>query len=311
LNGIESREVVECGTGSPSVSRAETLMSVIISLGEGETALTLDYQMSIELVKSTMADQWPQIPKYVVPGTKIAYAIRPAEEAKPRRLWITGTEIFFNATITNQGAQGALDEWQMGFIQSIYGSERNGHYAGGFDRLTRLNVEHGPLKDGNDDEIYYGSPVNLAGKSSGQHNESDAPNFELPLVFGPNDSALERTSGRDEFETRLALTRERDKSIVILKTVAWNIAWDGVYLEGTTQPWTPSNPSQFFTTSVDGQVTTYLNQKGKNQRLPFSLLMKEAEEFHEMKEEGGWTGYTPKGKKVGNRVLNLGDWRNS
>src|SRR3546814_4129046 len=88
------------------------------------------------------------------------------------------------------------------------------------------DLSFGPLTDGWS-APFYGPPEAFTGQSVDLY-EDDAPNFQLPLAFGPNTSMLEGTSGQDEFSTYLALARESDKTIITLGAIAWTVDWTGV-----------------------------------------------------------------------------------
>ena len=196
--------------------------------------LVLEYQFAYTILRGDRDTGYHLAQKYTVPGyDKIGYAICPAEENKPARLWITGTKICFEGTITGK-PETSLQEWKAGLLQTIYKCERNAHYQRAVDqravdRKIRLSMVWGPLMDGRC-APFYGTPEKL---QNGKFRvaENDAPNFEMPLKFGPENLPLDKTSGEDCFCTFLVLVRVRDKSIIELSRISWTVSWGGTYSE--------------------------------------------------------------------------------
>lgn len=276
----------------------------LINLGSPEPPLTIMYSLTSESSKSDRGLSWRGEHKhYDVPGQSVSYTIRPVRGEKPASLWITGITFAATARIANQGNVGALAGWSAGFIQSIHHSERFAHYEGGLARMMRLDTSTRPLKDGQEDSIFY-TDEKPAGESC-VVELNDSPNFETPLRYGPGDKPLERTSGRDEFSTHLVLVR--GKSILDLAQVEWVVNWDGSY-DGAAkdQPWKPDGGRPFLTVSEKQNARLYADLDKTRAHTPFSLDLNEAECYCEILQSGSWTrcnmaGNTAKGQNLPHR----------
>ena len=233
------------------------------------------------------------------------YSIRPVEGKRlAESLWIHVREISFTGRINV--VDGWMPGWKAGIIQSIYKSERNGHYENGAGRLFRLNTGFGPLKDGMEDELFYVNTAKDLKPGLTTVSGGDEPNFELPLVM--NGNKLLRTEGEDQFCSFLAIARESDKSVVILSSIAWDISWDGQFTFAN-RTWVESRPGGAFV--ADQAVlreTAYLNLKENlaPADTPFSLFNAEAETFAEIDTGGQWLPCSMSGniKKAQPVVLN-------
>ena len=284
-------------------------MTVIV-LDTNEPPLNVEYTFTYELEASDLSDAYLLMPTYQV-GNTIKYAIRTMDyETEHPKLWITGTEISFDARVLNLGNPNALAEWKAGFIQSIYKSDRDAHYAGNLHRRFKLDTSFGPLMDGSAPP-FYKTPKAFVGKEKVHVTMSDAPNFRVPVVYGPNNAQLQRTSGLDYFCTFLALARERDKSIVTLASAAWIIDWGGVFHGvNTQQPWQPTAAASFFQVgAIDRTPAVYLRMAGNPAHAPFSLLMTEAESFSKILDNGEWKKCGIHGDLDKAAVTTLQTWR--
>jgi hypothetical protein len=285
-------------------------MLVGINVPGDVAPLTISYQMTYERRVSDLSDRYPNIPKWQVPGHKIGYTIRPREEWEEESLWITGTEIEFTAHVHNVGVPGQLDGWQAGFIQTIYRLERNGHYQNGVVRRLRLNTTFGPLTDGQAPP-FYSDPEKFGPLRDSVHfNATDAPNFKLPLEYGPQHSLLLGTSGVEVFRTFLVLAREWDKSIVTLARLDWRIIWGGMYEHKNAEPWRPHKAGEFFRVLLfDTNPKLYARLARNHMNVPFSLKMTEAEKFCQIWQDGKWMRCSMGGDVKDPEVATLDTWR--
>lgn len=277
--------------------------------------ITVTYTFTRTLSRSAHTESYKTYTQRTAPGD-IAYTVRNDDwRGSDRILWIAGKTIAFHATLTVAGPAQARGEWQAGLLQSIVRSERNGHYQDGTSRLFKLNTAYGPLSDTRfSDEPgkapFYGDPRPLSAAAV-ILEEDDSPNFEVPLLRGA--SRLARTSGEDVFSTYLALTRERDKSVVVLSRVDWRIDWGGTvaYDLAGNPVWTPTDGSRFLLT--EGPVNTvaeYMNLRATHQPTPFSLRTKEAEAFALIRTANGWEKCGLKGDTDKAQPAHLRTWPN-
>lgn len=239
---------------------------------------------------------------FEVPGHKIAYSLRPPRKNRGPALWLVGCELSITGRVVSRDT---LSGWLVGITQSIVRCERNARYSNGAVRLTRLNTTFGPLKDGDEDTLFYpGSQEEPDGRSA-TTTLYDNPNWETPLEF--QGQQLVRTYGSDQFRSYLILTREADKSIVVLGGVQWTIDWSGLFdADNAQHPWRPYNAEQFLSVSpIKAPRAVFANlrtDKSAELSVPFSLNMYEAERFFEIQEGGEWkscsaSGDTARGKK--------------
>lgn len=285
-------------------------MLAMINVPGDAAPLTISYGMSYDIRASPLARGYPTADKFKVPGHKITYAIRPKEDWEPASLWITGQEIEFTAHVNNEGVTGQLDAWQAGFIQTIYTLERNGRYANGVERRLRLDNSFGALTDGTEPP-FYAAPKAFGPGMDGVHlKASDAPNFRLPLKYGPQDALLSRTSGSEVFCTFLVLVREHDKSIIELARLDWDIDWGGVYQPTNWQRWCPDDASKFLRVRLfDDNPKLYPTLAENHQHVPFSLRMTEAEKFCQLWQDGEWMRCSMGGDVKEPEVPTLDTWR--
>jgi hypothetical protein len=224
-----------------------------------------------------------------------------------KTLWIHPRKILFTGLVTVDDGWEA--GWKVGIIQSIFECKRNGHYEDGRDRFLKLDTSMGPLKDGEDNELFY--PGSEGDLEEGLTTVScdDEPNFELPVSI--DGKKLLRTSGRDKFRSVLALAREEDKSVVLLSSIAWRINWEGTY-DAAKEEWTESNTEELFFASYPlRREEVYPQLKGRPVPvfMPVSLFKAQAEDAGRINLNGQWqacnvTGNTGKGRAD----LNLSRW---
>ena len=309
--------------------------------------LSLQYFLTYSLSPSNQAKGREGLQLYTVPGTRITYAISRPEEATgqrpppkertwaggatpsagtrsgtrflatratprtlPDRLWITGTKISFAGRILANAGQN-LGEWKAGLIQSIYKSERDARYQDGSVRRFRLNTAFGPLKDGEPNTPFYGGGPQEGEDRIWMVNEEDAPNFKVPAQYGPNKSMLTETFGMDCFCTFLVLARERDKSIIELSRVRWQISWEGNFDPLGRYPWSPTVSANFFKVEQSNNPTLYATLNRRPGHVPFSLHLAEAENFFEILENGEWKPCNAGGDTGKPGTRSLSSWRTS
>lgn len=233
---------------------------------------------------------------------------RPAADT----LWITGVKMFFEGRITALPPWKKFGDWKAGFIQSIYKSERHARYQDGSVRKFRMNTTWGPLKDGDADTPFYGNGTAARHGRTWTVTANDAPNFKVPMQFGPNQSRLTETYGNDCFCTFLVLARERDKSIIELSRVQWQISWEGRYDQlDKRNPWLPTNRANFLQVSESHAPKLYATLNRQPGHVPFSLQMAEAENFCEILENGEWKPCNPGGDTTKPGIRSLRSWRTS
>jgi hypothetical protein len=285
-------------------------MLAMINVPGDAAPLTISYRMAYNTRASDLSETYRSVPTCYVPGHDIAYTIRPEEDWEPESLWITGTEIEFTAHVNNEGVPGQLDGWQAGFIQTIYELTRNGEYENGSVRRLRLNTNLGPLTDG-DAPPFYNDPQTFGpARDSVNLHATDAPNFKVPLEYGPPQSTLLRTKGRDVFRTFLVLARDRDRSIITLASVSWEINWGGLYQPGNAQFWRPDAAANFLRVRrFDRNPMLYAQLSTNPQHVPFSLRMTEAEKFCQIWEYGNWMRCSMGGDVKDPEVPTLDTWR--
>ena len=307
--------------------------------------LSLQYSLTYNLSPSNQAKGREGLQLYTVPGTRITYAISRPEEATvqrpppkertwaggatpsagtrsgtrflatratpttlPDRLWITGTKISFAGRILANAGQN-LGEWKAGLIQSIYKSERNARYQDGSVRRFRLNTAFGPLKDGEPNTPFYGGGPQEGEDRIWMVHEEDAPNFKVPAQYGPNKSMLTETFAMDCFCTFLVLARERDKSIIELSRVRWQISWEGNFAPLGRYPWSPTVSADFFKVEQSNNPTLYATLDRRPGHVPFSLHLAEAENFFEILENGEWKPCNAGGDTGKPGTRSLSSWR--
>jgi hypothetical protein len=227
-------------------------------------------------------------------------------------LWILGLKICFDGRITAYTRQD-LGDWQAGLIQSIYESERNSRYTDGSVRQFRMNTAFGPVKDGDAGSPFYGDGPHKLKHTGWVVKEDDAPNFKVPAQFGPNNSTLTETFGMDCFCTFLVLVRERDKSIIELSRIKWQINWDGVYDPGKADPgkWSPKNGANFLEVEHSDNPKLYATLNRQPGHVPFSLNLAEQEEFCEILEGGKWKSCNEEGNTTMPGKISLTSWEKS
>ncbi|MEO1016387.1 MAG: hypothetical protein AAFY56_01655 [Pseudomonadota bacterium] len=246
--------------------------------------LALSFSFSQSLSRSMMGDQYRGEHKhYNDDAGKYSYVIRPPKPPKhqAKRLWISGTKIDIDATL-NVNSDQSLKGWQAGFLQSIHRCERTAIYESGEKFQIRLNTASGPLKDGDEGEIFYpGSMVDLSisGKqASCKPNMEDAPNWAAPIVLTSLDqsgpSKLNETKGGDSFSTRLALAHKSSKTLIILGGYEWSIDWSGTFDLDRDKPWQPQRTPLI---SVDKVLGTSVHEGLQAAPQGISLLTDEAE----------------------------------
>lgn len=277
----------------------------------GEEELTLFHSIHWSVSSGSIHKQW--LPAsghkhFKVPGHKIAYSLRPDRPEKGRgaALWLVGSTLDITGRVVSSDPR--LRGWQVGITQSIVKCERNARYKGGAERLTRLNTTSGSLKDGDEGTLFYPGTETEIENGSAETTLDDNPNWEMPIEF--QGQQLVRTFGSDQFRSFLILTREEDKSIVVLGGVQWTIDWSGFFDAGNhQQPWRPYDADQFLRVSRITVAHAAFHNLRVNQfqaPVPFSLNMHEAERFFEIKQAGEWkscssSGDTEKGKKQKNK----------
>jgi hypothetical protein len=285
------------------------MMFAMINVPGDVEPLVISSQLSFSTRVSDLTSGHRELVEREVPGHPIGYAIRPQEVWEDKSLWITGTEIEFIGRVHNEGATGRLDGWTTGFIQSIYKLERNGHYDNKVVRELKLDTSFGPLTDGNAPPFYNDPKPFGPKRDSIKVEATDAPNFKLPLAYGPQHSLLKRTAGVDVFRTYLVLAREQDKSIVTLASIDWTISWDGEF-EHKGETWCPDDAANFLkVVGLDSNPQLYAQLGTNHMNVPFSLKMKEAEKFCQISKDGTWMRCSMGGDVKNPKVPNLDTWR--
>ncbi|MCD9033579.1 hypothetical protein LDO32_17845 [Luteimonas sp. Y-2-2-4F] len=275
-----------------------------IALPDG-TEIALSHDVFVQVDISDHGDGWLGEHVHRKAGD-VAYVVRPKREGrkgtKPRALWMTGQRITIEARITNEGDQGALRAWKAGFLQSVRECTREAHYAGGATRILRLDTTAGPLKDGQEDSIFYLEPSAFEGESLSIEMD-DAPNFEAPLKHGTTGAKLVKTAGCDRFSTFPALVKGR--TIVTLGRVDWEIAWDGDvrWPEGDRHEaveWVPAG--RFLAHGTVSRNAAVFDLGAAPVHTPFSLDLNEAENYCEYLDGNAWKSSTLSGEPRKNAV---------
>ena len=271
-----------------------------------EIDISLFHDIDCTLETSDLGDAWHGEHKHKKAGDA-AYVIRPQRESKkkvnPPALWITGQRICLKAHVEDKSETGRLVGWTAGFVQSIQESTRNAHYDNGEMRKIRLNTAAGPLKDGQEDSIFY-TDGKMVSKKSFNIRMDDAPNFEMPLAYGPTRAKLATTSGCDKFSSFPVLVKGR--VIVALARVDWEVNWAGTVKwpsngEHGGIEWQPNGT--FLSYRYASQNAQVFGDVGASDcRTPFSLDLNEAENYCEMLEDGEWKPSTMNGGQRKNTV---------
>ena len=277
-------------------------MLSLLKLDDG-TIVSFTYRYDFEIKKNERPSEDAGGAKYhQVPGTDIVYCTIPGSGDKPERLKLYSKEIYFSAGIYLDEPNGKLAEWQAVLNQTIYRSQRNGHFEGGIVRELRLDTSFGPLSDGGG--ICYDKPKSFVGNKV-ELETSDGPNWPCPTLY--KGKKLMATSGRDEFRTFLILAQKRDRSIIVLASVDWEINWAGTYIPDRTPPWLPVDADTFVTAEKHLMREFYFNLKAKPQITPLSTMNCTAESFCQINEDG-WKGCNVAGDTRKAAFTYLGKW---
>lgn len=263
--------------------------------------ITFNGTLQVQVDPSTMADgRVGSHRRAAADNYVVGIDQRRVNKGKPAMdvLWLLSPEMDFTGSVIASGNLAEIDQWQIGFIQTITRSERIAHYQGGRTWHMKLDMAFGPLKDGQKDGLFYLTTDRFKVEGAlarANVRDQDAPNQPFPTTYSgdPNNpvgagaGALLRTDGGDTFTTWLAATHHVSRSVVLLASSAWTVSWAGTF-DALTRIWTPGAAAMNAHAESDvAAVHADLSNPG-HPPVPFSMFMAEAEDSKQIDGPGGF-----------------------
>jgi hypothetical protein len=224
-------------------------------------------------------------------------------QTTPERLKIDAPTVCFDWEVRASGKGGGRD-WEAGVLQSVSHASWGASYADGAELGYRLNTGLGLLRDGDPNGFFlrWGHPLGPAAAPDTygrKVSDSDAPGVTLVTEFsgdplrpypvpGGGVVKLNRTEGKVNFHTFLAVVNKRTGSVLTLAECHWGLTWDGAY-DFASKTWSPDDPDGIIILNERDRAVPYADPRGSAVSLPFSLEPPVANQRKEILAGGQWT----------------------
>jgi hypothetical protein len=231
------------------------------------------------------------------------FGTTPTTPERPERLKIDAPQVWFDCQVKASG-KGNIDDWEAGILQSISHASWVAHYSNGAELRYRVNTGQGLIRDGEStDYLFFRNGHSLKATALSdvyevQFMDHDSPSVTFVTEFsgdpfhphalpGNRLGQLNRTEGKVDFHTFLAMVNQRTESIITLAESHWTLTWDGTY-DVTTKTWNPNDPDGIITHTESCRAITHENPRHSAVPLPFSLEPAVANERKEIRTLTGW-----------------------